>query len=212
MKRSRVVMLTLAGMSLGVTGCRRAAETVPPGAHGDTPVLHPKALNPYMLASLPAFTPGANVSGQTPPHNAYDPQLGYYHQPCQAWFPYPYDHYDSRWGYYRCGRWSRHHSTRLYPIGSHFYRPATPVYDTRGVPLPPSAQPSTPVTAAMNARPTTNPPEGSDYTRQPDGAPVHTGVPHTHATATRSSLPSSSFVSRGGFGSTGRSFGFFSGT
>lgn len=205
MKRSKAVMLTLAGVSLGVTGCRREAEPV--NVHS-TPVLPPEALSPAMRASLPAFVPGQDVSRQIPPHNAYDPQLGYYHQPCSGWFPYPYDHYDSRWGYYRCGRWSRYHSTRVYPSSSTWHRTGPVGYGgTVAAGLSDGTSNSPTTSAGANGKPGTAAAPSGDYSTQPAGAPVHTGVPHTQATTTRSA-----FTSRGGFGSTGRSFGFFSGS
>ena len=46
-----------------------------------------------------------------------------------------------------------------------------------------------------------------DYTKQPSGAPIHTGVPQSQATMTRSA-----FTSRGGFGRTGFFSGMFSGS
>jgi hypothetical protein len=191
MKRSKVVVLTLASMSLGVTGCRR--EPDPVHVH-NTAVIPPDALNPALRASLPAFVAGQDVSRQMPPHNAYDPQLGYYHQPCSAWFPYPYDYYDARWGYYRCGRWSRYHSTQAYASSSPYYRGGMNGFGTSS---------STPYTS----KPSTPPPVANDYAVQPAGAPVHTGVPQSHATTTRSA-----FTSRGGFGHTGFFSGWFSGS
>jgi hypothetical protein len=185
MKRSKVIMLTLAGVSLGVTGCRRAPTPEPVPVHS-TAVLPPGALSPELRASLPAFVAGEDVSRQSPPHNAYDPHLGYYHQPCAGWFPYPYDYYDSNWGYYRCGRWSRYHSTRRYPFNSTYYRSGP--YST---------------TTTSSAAPSTL----SDYTTQPPGAPTHTGVPQSQAGVTRSA-----FTSRGGFGRTGFFSGMFSGS
>jgi hypothetical protein len=191
MKRSRVVMLTLAGASLGFTGCRREP---PPGVHSTT-ILPPEALSPAMRASLPAFRPGSDVSREIPPHNAYDAHLGYYHAPCAGWFPYPYDHFDSRWGYYRCGRWSRYHSTQAYHSSSPYYRGGA-----HGFGL------ATPIGGTTTQPADFKPPAG-DYGLQPSGAPVHNGVQHNQATKTISSI-----TSRGGFGSTGRSSGFFSGS
>lgn len=188
MKRSNVIILTLAGVGLAATRCHRQPTAYTPAHVHSTAVLPPSSLSPEMRASLPAFAAGQNVSSQATPHNAYDPQLGYYHQPCSAWFPYPYDHYDSRWGYYRCGRWSRKHSTHAYSSSSSYYRPGI------------GFRPSTPI------------PTGGDYTTQPAGAPVHTGVPQSQATATRAAFSSSHASSRGGFGSTGHFSGFFSGS
>jgi hypothetical protein len=187
MKRSKVIMLTLAGVGLGVTGCRRAPAPEPVPVHS-TAVLPPGALSPELRATLPAFAAGEDVSRQAPPHNAYDPHLGYYHQPCSAWFPFPYDYYDSRWGYYRCGRWSRYHSTRVYPSSSSYYRVG-------------------PHSSFTTSHPSTPEPAMDDYTKQPSGAPIHTGVPQTQATMTRSA-----FTSRGGFGRTGFFSGMFSGS
>lgn len=191
MKRSNVIILTLAGVGLAATRCHRAPASHTPAYVHSTAVLPPSALTPDMRASLPAFVAGQDVSRQATPHNAYDPQLGYYHQPCSAWFPYPYDHYDSRWGYYRCGRWSRYHSTHAYSSSSTYYRPG---------------RPSTPSTPA---------PASGDYAIQPAGAPIHNGVPQHQATATRAAFASSahsSSTSRAGFGSTGHFSGFFSGS
>lgn len=188
MKRSNIIILTLAGVGLGVTGYNRMTEPV--NVHS-TAILPPDALSPAMRASLPVFVASSDVSHQNPPHNAYDPQLGYYHQPCSAWFPYPYDHYDQRWGYYRCGTWSRYHSTQAYSSSSSYYRSGLHGFGSAGG----SSTPSTP------------PPVNNDYTRQPTGAPVHAGVPQNQATMTRSA-----FTSRGGFGSTGHFSGFFSGS
>jgi hypothetical protein len=163
MKRSRIVILTLAGVSLGLTGCRR-----PPAIRG---ILPPDQLPPAFRASLPiGYVPGSDVSAAEPPHNAYDPRLGYYHEPCRAWFPYPYNHHDSRWGYYRCGRWSRSSRVWSRPIGSSRF---------------------------------VNPPVEDLYSPQPPGAPQHAGVAHADATRTLSGS-----THRGGFGGTGRSFGF----
>ena len=175
MKRSRIVVLTLAGLSLGTTGCNRPSGGIPG-------ILPPDRLSPSVRASLPAYRPGADVSADRPPPNAYDPRLGYFHQPCNAWFPYPYDHYDSRWGYYRCGRWSRH--SRPF-VSTPFVR--APTFG------PGLTSPSTPV-----ADPT-------DYAQQPPGAPIHSGVAHGDATKTAAST-----THRGGFGGTGRSTGFSS--
>lgn len=190
MKRSNVIILTLAGVGLGVTGYNRMTEPV--NVHS-TAVLPPESLSPAMRASLPPFFAGNDVSRQMPPHNAYDPQLGYYHQPCSAWFPYPYDHYDQRWGYYRCGRWSRFHSTKAYPSSSTYFRGGL-----TGSGSPQSTAPSTPMSA---------PSVNNDYARQPTGAPIHTGVPQSQASMTRSA-----FTTRGGFGRTGGFSGFFSGS
>jgi len=161
-----------------------------------------------MRASLPAFVPGHDVSRQIPPHNAYDPQLGYYHQPCAGWFPYPYDHKDSRWGYYRCGRWSLHHSTQAYPMSSIWYRGGA-LGHSGGLPMgsPISTPPPATTHAGVTAKPSTSVPGMNDYALQPPGAPIHNGVPQSQATVTRSA-----FTNRGGFGSTGHSSGFFSGT
>lgn len=191
-------MLTLAGVSLGLTGCRRSQTTDFHLAHG-TQILRPEALSPEFRASLPKFFPGTDVSREVPPHNAYDPQLGYYHAPCAGWFPYPYDHHDSRWGYYRCGKWSRHHSTHAYHSSSPYYRGGVHPF-IGGTSL-----------VAPSTSTTTNPadfkPPAGDYSQQPAGAPVHSGVQHSQATKTITSI-----TSRGGFGSTGRSSGFSSGT
>lgn len=191
-------MLTLAGVSLGVTGCRRSHEPDISPVHG-TQILRPEALSPDMRASLPVFRPGADVSREIPPHNAYDPQLGYYHAPCAGWFPYPYDHHDSRWGYYRCGRWSRYHSTQAYHSSSPYYRGGAHPF-IGGTHL---AAPST----GTAIKPADFKPPTGDYGLQPAGAPVHSGVQHSQATKTITSI-----TSRGGFGSTGRSSGFFSGS
>lgn len=162
MKRSRIVLLTLAGVSLGFTGCRRS-----PGAGG---ILSPDQLPPAFRASLPnGYVPGTDVSAGEPPHNAYDPRLGYFHEPCQAWYPYPYNHHDLRWGYYRCGRWFGSSRVWSRPVG--FSR-------TSGAPV-------------------------EDYSPQPPGAPQHAGLAHSDASR---SLAGSTH--RGGFGGTGRSFGF----
>lgn len=193
MKRSNIIILTLAGVGLGVTGYNRLSEAGPVNVH-DTPILPPESLSPAMRASLPPFVAGEDVSRQIPPHNAYDPQLGYYHQPCSAWFPYPYDHYDERWGYYRCGTWSRYHSTQAYAHSSPYYRPGL-IGMGLGMALGAASTPSTPR------------PLSSDYARQPTGAPVHGGVPQSQATATRSA-----FTTRGGFGRTGFFSGFSSGS
>jgi hypothetical protein len=198
MKRSRVVMLTLAGVSLGVTGCRR--EPVAQRIH-DTAILPPDSLNPAMRSSLPAFSPGGDISRQVPPHNAYDPQLGYFHAPCAGWYPYPYDHYDSRWGYYRCGKWSRYHSTQAYHSSSSYYRSG---YRNGVHPLPAGAVTSA-AASSLTSQPGVFTPPMDDYGRQPAGAPVHSGVQHSDASRTISSTSS-----RGGFGSTGRSSGYSS--
>ncbi len=179
MKRSRVVALTLAGVSLSLTGCRRSSTGGPSDVHGGT-ILPPSALNPSFRSTLPAFLPGQDVSRQSPPLNAYDPQLGYYHLPCSAWFPYPYDHYDSRWGYYRCGRWSKNSSTHR--SSSH--------YGNVGRSLTGSS------TSSMSNYDTDS--------VQPAGAPLHSGVHHSMASSTRTGS-----ISRGGFGSTGRSSSSF---
>jgi hypothetical protein len=174
MKRSRVVALTLAGVSLSLTGCRRTTSyrTEP----HNTPILPPTSLSPTMRGSLPAFVPGQNVSAQNPPLNAYDPELGYYHTPCSGWFPYPYDHYDSRWGYYRCGRWTKTTNSAMNRNGF----------------------------SNVGSRPFTSGHTSADDLTQPAGAPIHGGIPHSQATSTRSSS-----ISRGGFGSTGRSSSSF---
>lgn len=185
MKRSRTIALTLAGISLGLTGCRRN-DGPGPGATGGTGVLPLSALPAEMRSRIPSFTPGQNASAENPPLNAYDPYLGYYHQPCSAWFPYPYDHHDSRWGYYRCGKWSKH-STGHRHVGGGGYRSGAGINRTS------QADSTGPVSTG-----------DGDYTTQPAGAPVHGGVPHAQATATRSGL-----VSRGGFGSTGKSSSSF---
>lgn len=172
MKRSRSVVVTLAGISLSLTGCRRAAE---PAGLG---VMKKEALPAEMRDKLPVFYPGQNPSAENPPLNAYDPHLGYYHRPCLAWYPYPYDYYDARWGYYRCGKWSRHAASG----GVRGYGGIGRGMGSIGSGV-------------------------GDYTTQPVGAPVHEGVSQGQATAKRSAL-----VSRGGFGSTGRSWSsFFSG-
>lgn len=113
MKRSRLIVLTMAGVSLGSTGCRRDASRVSSDQRESTPILNPTALNAQLRQSLPAYQPGVSAAGTQIPHNAYDPSLGYYHQPCSAWFPYPYDYHDARWGWYRCGKWSRHSASTL---------------------------------------------------------------------------------------------------
>ena len=188
MKRSNVIILTLAGLGLGVTGYNRM--TTPVNVHA-TAILPPDSLSPAMRASLPAFVAGEDVSRQMPPHNAYDPQLGYYHQPCTAWYPYPYDYYDQRWGYYRCGRWSRYHSTQAYSSSSSYYRGSLNGFGA----------------GSNTSTPSTPPPVNNDYVHQPTGAPTNVGVPQSQATMTRSA-----FTSRGGFGRTGSFSGFFSGS
>jgi hypothetical protein len=174
MKRSQIVMLTLAGVSLGLTGCRRQ----PPMSAGRG-ILPPDQLPPAMRASLPSYyAPGADLSNSQPPHNAYDPRLGYYHEPCRAWFPYPYNHHDPRWGYYRCGRWSRQSRTYFHTTG---FRPNVP--------------------GAGSYSP------AEDFGPQPPGAPVHSGVAHADATKAASGS-----THRGGFGGTGHSTGFHTGS
>jgi hypothetical protein len=100
MKRSRRILLTLTGISLGVTGCRRE-----PPPLLNTGVLPPERLSNSEQEALPAFRSDHLPDFARPPINAYDPALGYYHAECQAWFPYPYNHYQNGWGYYRCGHW-----------------------------------------------------------------------------------------------------------
>ncbi len=191
MKRSRLIVLTMAGVSLGSTGCRRDSSSASSYPRELTPILNPAALNPQLRQSLPAYQPGVSAAGSQIPHNAYDPSLGYYHQPCSAWFPYPYDYHDRRWGWYRCGKWSRHSASTPYrhSSGYTYYRP--------------------------NPQSTSQP----DYTQQPAGAPQHEGVPHSAAERVRSqnagrpwihSDAGSSAVSRGGFGSTGHGSSGFS--
>jgi hypothetical protein len=193
-------MLTLAGVSLGVTGCRR--EAAPQRIH-DSAILPPESLNSEMRSSLPAFRSSGDLSREVPPHNAYDPQLGYFHAPCAGWYPYPYDHYDSRWGYYRCGKWSRYHSTQAYHSTSSYYRSG---YRNGVHPLTTGA-----VTSSAASDPATRPgvftPPADDYSTQPTGAPSHSGVQHSDASRTIASTSS-----RGGFGSTGRSSSSSSGS
>lgn len=200
MKRSRVVMLTLAGVSLGVTGCRR--EPAPRAATAPA-ILPPESLTPAMRSTLPVYSSGADVSREVPPHNAYDPRLGYFHAPCAGWYPYPYDHYDSRWGYYRCGKWSRYHSTQAYSSSSSYYRSG---YRSGIHPWPAGEAPSETPSKATS-RPGEFTPPTDDYGRQPSGAPVHAGLQHSEA-----SRAVSSYTSRGGFGSTGHSSSSYSGS
>jgi len=181
MKPGRIITLTLAGISLGVTGCRRGSYH---GPHG-TDILAPGDLPQDLRQTLPAFSAEGPGALANPPHNAYEPHLGYFHRPCEAWFPYPYGHYDPRWGYYRCGRWysskDDYHDSRPGHLSRH-WRPSGGVSPTDGTPV-----------GAGEA--------------QPSGAPLHAGVPTAQAEATRSNL-----TSRGGFGGTGRRSSSFSGT
>ncbi len=169
MKRSQIVVLTLAGVGLGLTGCRR--QTLHTAGRG---ILPPDQLPPAMRASLPSYYPsGGDLSSTQPPHNAYDARLGYFHAPCHAWFPYPYNHHDPRWGYYRCGRWSREFRHFAYTPGLRLGSPgALPIRS----PLPAS----------------------EDFGPQPPGAPIHSGVAHADATKTVAGT-----THRGGFGGTG---------
>jgi hypothetical protein len=176
MKRSRLVLLTLAGVSLSVTGCGRKSE-VARNVHG-TAVMPPAELPPQERAALPIYSAGKNPSLERPPNNAYDPQLGYFHLSCQGWFPYPYDHYDSRYGYYRCGRWHRTNQGR-----SHYHH-------------------SSGGSSGGSSRPLSGGSTVPEYSSQPTGAPVHGGVNHSSASHTKSA-----FTSRGGFGSSGSSSG-----
>lgn len=94
MKSGKLITLTLAGISLALTGCRRS---VAPSPH-ETEILQPGELSSSQRSSLPTYYPDQGGALSDAPHNAYDPRLGYFHRPCNAWYPYPYDHYDSRWG------------------------------------------------------------------------------------------------------------------
>lgn len=171
MKRSQIVILTMAGVSLGLTGCRRQS------ALGS--IIPPEQLPPALRATLPTgYVPGSDISAGRPPHNAYDARLGYYHEPCNAWFPYPYNHHDPRWGYYRCGRWSSRTRTYTRPIGLY---PGIP----GGGSVASAPQPS------------------EDFGPQPANAPIHSGIAHADATKAASGT-----THRGGFGGTGRSVGF----
>lgn len=180
MKSGKLITLTLAGISLALTGCRRSLN---PGPH-ETEILQPGELSSSQRSSLPTYYPDQGGALSDAPHNAYDPRLGYFHRPCNAWYPYPYDHYDSRWGYYRCGRW--------YPArGLQTGHAATSGLNARnpGLPLSPTS-PDDP------NRPSATP-----------GAPTNKGIATADADAIRSSA-----TSRGGFGSTGRRTSFFSGS
>lgn len=184
MKSGKLITLTLAGISLALTGCRRAT---PFGPHG-TEILPPGDLSQEMRSSLPAFAAEQSGALANPPLNAYDPHLGYFHSSCNAWFPYPYGHYDSRWGYYRCGKWYRSHKRPFYSSGTH-----TTTGRNQG--LQPLSSPGTAATAASD-----------DLDSSPTaGAPMHAGVPASNAEATRTNS-----TSRGGFGSTGRRSSFSS--
>jgi hypothetical protein len=106
MKRSSWIAVSLATASLAMTGCGRK----PPSNHSQ--IIPLDQLPQNVRATIPNYTPSSDVSSSDAPLNAYDPDLGYFHKPCSQWYPYPYDYYDSRWGYYRCGQWSRYNSTR----------------------------------------------------------------------------------------------------
>lgn len=182
MKSGKLITLTLAGVSLALTGCRRSATT---GLH-ETEVLPPGDLPRDLRSSLPAYSPNPGDDPSAAPLNAYDPHLGYFHRPCNAWYPYPYGHYDSRWGYYRCGRWYRSNPlTTGYPgsSGANFWNPGRSL---------------SPGTAG-----------GGDLSGEPPtaGAPTHKGIPAAQAQSLRTTV-----TSRGGFGSTGGRNSFFSGS
>ncbi len=177
----------MAGLSLSLTGCHRSE-----GPMGDGGILPLSALSGEMRSRIPAYTPGANVSVENPPLNAYDENLGYYHQQCSAWFPYPYDYYDSRWGYYRCGRWSKYNSNRTH-YTNHRTTTGTSSFSSGNS----TSDPSRSSTSGSVGE--------ADYSSQPSGAPVHAGVAHSQASSVRAST-----ISRGGFGSTGRASSSFS--
>jgi hypothetical protein len=229
MKRSKSVWVSICSMSLLLTGCGGH----PPGS--GAAIVPPSELPAEMRAAIPNYIVGENPSGEKPPLNAYSENLGYYHQECSQWFPFPFDYYDTRWGYYRNGKWSRYNSTR-----SHYHTPgigsrliggairtgAELVGATmaRGPSVPGSGGSSTgtsgsfgssvnsasatppPMPAGATPPPMpggsthATPPPMPDYDVQPKGSPNHSGVAHANATSTRSSN-----ISRGGFGSTGKS-------
>lgn len=182
MKSGKLITLTLAGISLALTGCRRGSSFAP----HQSEIIPPADLPQEMRSSLPVYSADQVGALTNPPLNAYDPSLGYFHQSCNAWYPLPYGHYDTRWGYYRCGNWYRSHFTnRNYYPG---YNGAT---DRNRLPVAPSSGESSDL---ADSTPTA-------------GAPNHIGIPSTSAESVRSNLSS-----RGGFGSTGRRSSFFSGT
>jgi hypothetical protein len=182
MRSGKIITLTLAGVGLALTGCRRSTAT---GLH-ETEILPPGDLSRELRSSLPAYSPNQGGDDSLTPLNAYDPRLGYFHRPCNAWYPYPYGHHDPRWGYYRCGRWYRSHThVTGYggTSGSNVWNP--------GRPLSPTASNGDDLSGATSTA----------------GAPTHKGISSTEAQSLRSSM-----TSRGGFGSTGRRSSFFSGS
>jgi hypothetical protein len=219
MKRSKIVLVSLTTVSLSLTGCRRSSGP----ASGDLGILPPEQLSDALRKSLPTYEAGENVSGEQPPLNAYDPLLGYYHSSCSEWHPYPYDYYDSRWGYFRCGKWSRYDSGRqhyhsssgltyigggrggLFRAGAEAVGAVLSGNGNNGVSgsFRNPASPNTPP-----PMPPQMPPPMPDYDAQPANAPRQVGVAHSQATASRISRGSYSSgsggsLSRGGFGSTG---------
>jgi hypothetical protein len=45
----------------------------------------------------------AESAANTVTNNTYVPGRGYYHAPCNGWFPYPYNYYSPGLGYYHGG-------------------------------------------------------------------------------------------------------------
>jgi hypothetical protein len=209
MKRSSAVLVTITTMALGLTGCGRKPSPLDPD------ILPPNRLPEAFRATLPTYKSGPNVAGEIPPLNAYDAFLGYYHAPCLRWFPYPYDHYDQRWGYYRCGKWSRYNSSRSHYHSSNGLRALGNSGSMlgNGSDLVGAAFAGGPNQVNVNGGSSTGkippplpgggtpPPLPDDYATQPSTAPKHSGVEHSRSSVTRST--------RAGFGATGRSSGSF---
>ena len=94
-RRSRNVALVLLG-TVGVVGGVVAWEAWQRSrVTGDTP----------QPAPSPARPPRPPSADQTYANNEYMPGAGYYHAPYHAWFPFPFNHYDSSRGYFAGGLW-----------------------------------------------------------------------------------------------------------
>lgn len=145
-------------------------------------------------------------------NDAYTPAVGYYHAPCNQWFPHPWNYYEEGKGYFQCGQWlpQPSHPTviRSYPsyhsvhyarsmwMGSYGYHNGSSGWSF-GRPRDATHYGSVSNFSPSRPRPTTV----SNFSGS-----SHSSSGSTSHVSSSGSGSSSSSTSRGGFGSSGSSF------
>lgn len=195
MRKSDKILLGLVGA--GVVGVAGVAviERSPGDAIPQTARLDPDSVNEW---SAPADVPALSEDTDYP-NDYYVPNVGYYHAPYHAFYPYHFNTFQSGRGYYHGGSW-------------------WPAAMVTGIL---SSRPShSEVVRAAQVRSQSSPSRSSPFASRPSTNSTHASSDSTHASGSSAhgstgsasgsksgSSSSSGSVSHGGFGSTGHSSG-----